>query len=96
MLFLFDKNTTKKSVQKHEFDVCFSQILRGFLNSQIVAATSAGTFLRPSVAERYPARASRSMFVKIEGLPLTSENGIYQTSLRGISTNPKQLQSASE
>ena len=44
MLFLFDRNTTKKSVQKHEFDVYFSQSLRGFLNSQIVAATSAGTF----------------------------------------------------
>ena len=89
MLFLFDKNTTKKSVQKHEFDVYFSQSLRGFLNSQIVAATSAGIFLSPSVAERYPARASRSMFVQTEGLPLTSENGTHQTSLRGISTNPK-------
>ena len=84
MLFLFDKNATIKSVQKHEFDVYFSQILRGFLNSQIVAATSAGTFLSLPVAERYPARASRSMFVQIEGLPLTSENGIHQTSLPEI------------
>ena len=87
MLFLFDKNATIKLVQKHEFDVYFSQSLRGFLNSQIVAATSAGNFLSPSVVERYPARASSSMFVQIEGLPLTSENGIHQISSCGISTN---------
>ena len=38
---------------------------------------------------RYSANESCLMLVQIEGLPLTSENGIYQTSLRGISTNPK-------
>jgi hypothetical protein len=59
------------------------------LNNQIVGATSGATFLRPSVAPRYSASPSRSMLVQTERLPLTSENGTHQTSLRGISTKPK-------
>jgi len=37
----------------------------------------------------YSANESFSMFVQTDGLPLISENGIHQTSLRGISTSPK-------
>ena len=70
--------------------VHFSQCLQGVLNNQIVAgALAASFFLRSSVAARYSASPARSMFVQTECLPLTSENGIHQTSLRGISTKTK-------
>ena len=61
------------SIYEQKLGVHFSPCWRGVLNNQIVAATSAGTFLRPSVAPRYSASPSRSILVQTEGLPLTSK-----------------------
>ena len=56
----------------------FQSMLAGSFNNHIVAATSDGTFLRPSVTPRYSTSPSRLILVQTDCLPLTSENGTHE------------------